>query len=478
MGQNDLALLGHLLRRIGFGATRDELERYSGKGYEETVEELLHPEQVQPAFEEEDLLRRYHVEHNADHLLPHNQTYWLSRMINTKRPLEEKVALFWHGVFATGYSKITNAKAGMSQLEMFRRCGLGSFHTLLLQLSKNPAMIFWLDNNNNHGNAVNENFGRELLELFSMGVGNYTEDDVRQASRAFTGWTMHDAEFQAFRVDQDLQEPFMWQDWRFEYRADDHDDGEKTFLGHTGRFNGEDIIDIICQQQATARFVARHLYNFFVADEAQVPAWNTVPPREPEAIATLTGAYFEHSYEIRSVLRVLFNSDFFKRATFARVKSPAELVVGTARMAGGFEIPEANHFELAERIDAMGQALTDPPSVEGWYTGKEWITTANLSQRVDFAVQQFSDVDRPGVRSIIDRIRAQGSSLSPEHMVDACLDQIGPIEVGEGTRQELISHASSGGELRFGTDEEDRLAAERVKSVLQLIVSSPEYQMA
>ena len=188
MPQNDLALLGHLLRRIGFGATRDELEHYSAIGYEETVEELLHPEKVQPALEEEDLLRRYHVEQNADHLLPHNQTYWLSRMINTKRPLEEKMALFWHGVFATGYSKVTHAKAVMDQLVMLRRHGLGSFHTLLLELSKSPAMIFWLDNNNNHDGAVNENYGRELLELFSMGVGNYTEDDVRQASRAFTGW--------------------------------------------------------------------------------------------------------------------------------------------------------------------------------------------------------------------------------------------------------------------------------------------------
>ena len=478
MRQNDLALLGHLLRRIGFGATRDELERYSAKGYEETVEELLHPEKVQPALEEEDLLRRFHVEYNGGAHVPQNRTYWLSRMINTKRPLEEKMALFWHGVFATGNSKLNQAKAVMDQLDMIRRHGLGSFHTLLVQLSKSPAMIFWLDNNNNHGDAVNENFGRELLELFSMGVGNYTEDDVRQASRAFTGWTMHDAEFQTFRVDQMLLEPFGWQDWRFEYRAYDHDDGEKTFLGHTGRFNGEDIIDIICQQPATARFVARHLYNFFVADEAQVPAWNTVPPRDPEAITTLSDAYFEHNFDIRSVLRVLFNSDFFKRATFARVKNPAELVVGTARMAGGYEIPEFSHLELATMTDNMGQKLIDPPSVEGWYTGKEWITTANLSQRVDFAVQQFSDVDRPGVRSIIDRIRAQGPTLTPQHLVEACLDQIGPIEVGEGTRQELIAHASSGGEVRFGTDEEDRLAVEQVKSVLQLIVSSPEYQLA
>ena len=151
MPQNDLALLGHLLRRIGFGARRDEFEQYAAKGYEETVEELLHPEKVHPAFEEEDLLRRFSVEYNGESHVPQNRTYWLSRMINTKRPLEEKMVLLWHGVFATGNSKLNQAKAVMDQLEMFRRHGLGSFHTLLVELSKNPAMIFWLDNNNNHG---------------------------------------------------------------------------------------------------------------------------------------------------------------------------------------------------------------------------------------------------------------------------------------------------------------------------------------
>ena len=216
---------------IGFGATRDELERYSATGYEETVEELLYPEKVQPPLEEEDLLRRFHVEYNGASHVPQNRTYWLSRMINTKRPLEEKMTLFWHGCSPRVTPSSTRPRLSWTSSRCFVGYGLGSFHTLLVQLSKNPAMIFWLDNNNNHGDAVNENFGRELLELFSMGVGNYTEDDVRQASRAFTGWTMHDAEFQAFRVDQMLLEPFGWQDWRFEYRAEDHDDGEKNLPG-------------------------------------------------------------------------------------------------------------------------------------------------------------------------------------------------------------------------------------------------------
>jgi uncharacterized protein (DUF1800 family) len=186
------------------------------------------------------------------------QAYWLYRMVNTRRPLKEKLALFWHGVFATGSTKLLQPKQILTQIDMFRHHGLGSFHTLLVEVSKDPAMIFWLDNKDSHKGAVNENYGRELLALFSMGVGNYTEHDAGQCSRAFTGWTIHNAPHHSMRVARDSVWPYGLLDWQFEYQHDDHDDGEKTFLGKTGAFNGEDIIGIICEQPATARFVARH----------------------------------------------------------------------------------------------------------------------------------------------------------------------------------------------------------------------------
>ena len=321
MPQPDIALFAHLLRRAGFGATREELEGYAAKGYEATVEELLHPESVPSAVEEDmDLLRRYHVEQNSLSLRG-AQALLLYRMINSKRPLEEKIALFWHGVFATAYTKVDVPKSMIRQIDMFRRFGMGNYRDLLVRLSKDPAMIMWLDNKDNHKDGVNENYGRELLELFSMGVGNYTEVDVREASRAFTGWTVHNASLQAHRASQNLVEPFGRTDFQFEYKDDDHDDGEKTFLGETKAFTGEEIIDRICQHPATARFIARHLYSFFVADEAQVAAWQIVPPQDPHAIETLMDAFTKSGYEIRSVLRVLFNSDFFKKASFKRVKS-------------------------------------------------------------------------------------------------------------------------------------------------------------
>ena len=478
MADNDLALMAHLLRRAGFGATRDELDGYVAKGYQATVEELLHPENAPEALEDEDIIKRYHTQASDYFQIGSCQAYWTYRMINTRRPLEEKLALFWHGIFATGNTKLNQPRTILKQIAMFRAHGLGSFRTLLVQLSKNPAMIFFLDNKDSHMGAVNENYGRELLELFSMGVGNYTEDDVRQASRAFTGWSIRSASMMSARSFQDLPFPYGHLDWQFEYKDEDHDDGVKQFLGHEGAFNGEDIIDIICQQPATARFIARHLYNFFVADEPQVPAWQTVPPREAEAIDTLVDAFVENDYDIRTVLRVLFNSDFFKNARFARVKSPAELVAGTARIAGGHDFPLLSDVELGALPGIMGQRLLDPPSVEGWHTGIEWITTGSLLDRVNYASEIFADVDRPGVRSMISRVEAQWDGNSPEGLVDACLDQIGPISVSDKTKEELVNHATSEAELGSEPGDGAPGSGGKIKEMLQLIVGTHDYQLA
>ena len=193
-----------------------------------------------------------------------------------------------------------------------------------------------------------------------MGVGNYTEQDVFEASRAFTGWTIRNAALHTARVAQDSVEPYARLDWQFEYREEDHDDTDKTFLGHTGKLNGQDIVDIVCRQEATARFLSRHLYNFFVADEPQVPAWETVPPRDPVAIQKMTDAYFQSGHEIRSVLRVMFNSDFFKEAAFQKVKSPAELVAGTIRMVGTNSLPQVEDTGIASAPGVMGPGVAGP----------------------------------------------------------------------------------------------------------------------
>ena len=477
MNKEDLALMAHLLRRAGFGASRQEVERYAAQGYEATVEELLHPEDAPPALEDEDLIRRYHIDQNSLIYVESCQAYWLYRMINTRRPLEEKLALFWHHIFATGYTKLNQPKAILKQVEMFRRHGLGSFRNLLVHVSRDPAMIFWLDNKDNHKDAVNENYGREILELFSMGVGNYTEDDVRQCSRAFTGWTIRNAPLHASRVSRDSVWPYGRLDWQFEYLPDDHDYGEKAFLGEQGNFDGEDVIDIICANPATARFLARHLYNFFVQDEAQVPAWQTVPPRDPDAVKRLSAELMQNDYDMRSTLRMLFNSDFFLNSAFRRVKSPVEMVVGSARLSGSFDFPEVEDISLGYQSNFMGQRILDPPSVEGWHTGTEWINTAGLVNRINFAVDLFSNQDKQGVRYIIDSIRTLGT-LSPEQFVDACLNMLGGIVPSERTRRELDEHASMIGNLSFDTESDESESARRIVEMMQLIASTREYQLA
>ena len=188
MPENQTELIAHLMRRAGFGATRDELEKYNAIGYEATVEQLL--ETSNPKWMSEYLLRRYHPDESSMLIGLSGLQAWLYRMITTDTPLLEKMALFWHGIFATGYPKVVNSKPLSDQIRMFRRYSMGNFNTLLLQMAKDPAMIIWLDNQQNHKDAINENFGRELLELFSMGVGHYSEDDVKECARAFTGWTI------------------------------------------------------------------------------------------------------------------------------------------------------------------------------------------------------------------------------------------------------------------------------------------------
>ena len=464
--KKDITLVAHLMRRAGFGATRDELEKLVEQGYEETVEQLLHPE-AQPQVNE-CMLFRYHPNTEG----PQSGTAlgaanWLYHMLNTNRPLEEKMALFWHQVFATGNGKVDTTIHMLEQIQMFRDCGMGNYRELLVELAKNPAMIFWLDQQENHKHAPNENWGRELLELFSLGVGNYTEKDVYECSRAFTGWTIS-SKMPRF--------PHGRFPWHFEFRPEAHDFKEKTFLGHTGNFNGEDIIDIIIQQPACLTFITRHLYNFFVADEPQVPTWSIEPPRDPQAIKLLSETFVNSGYEIKPVLRTLFNSDFFKEAMYEKIKSPAEVVVGTLRLTGDLQKPDPRLEEVAMEPNYMGQSILDPPSVEGWSTGQQWIYGSSLVERVNFVGDLVGNIELPGVQSIIKRVASNGTVMTAETLVDRCLDLMGPLPVAESTRKELVVAQVESGPVSWATEEEYESFSRRVGDVLALIVATREYQ--
>ena len=301
--------------------------------------------------------------------------WWANRMLTTNRPLEEKLTLFWHGHFATGENKVRDYRMMLRQNEMFRAQAAGNLRGLLVGILKDPGMLVYLDNGENIKKHPNENFGRELLELFSMGVGNYTEQDVREAARAFTGWT------------NDVLE--------FKFDADQHDSGEKTFLGQTGPFNGEDIIDIILEQPVTAEFVSAKLYRYFVREEVSTPVRARPRPHVPrQRLSDQTAV--EADLPLQGLLQ--------PHLSFAtQIKSPVQLVVSTYKKLGLREVPTIPDF--GRMTAGLGQSLFNPPNVAGWAGGRTWITPSTLLQRGNL----FRDVLFPNVKGF----RPPDRSMSP-----------------------------------------------------------------
>ena len=296
---------------------------------------------------------------NADRLeIRRLSRWWGERMVFTERPLQEKLALFWHGHFATGNVKVRDYRKMLQQLDLFHAKGKGPLRDLLRGIATDPAMLVYLDAGQNVKGNPNENFAREILELFTLGPGNYTEKDIREAARAFTGWT-HDPDTLAFVIN-----------------ADQHDTDAKTFLGHTGNFDGYDIIDLILQEPATARFLAGKLHRYFVRDEG-----------DEAVIDALAEQYRASGYDTAGLLRTIFLSrDFYAPASVAgQIKSPVQMVVGTYRKLGLADVPGVPDFHVA--TERLGQRLFEPPNVAGWAGGRAWITSATLLERGNFGRQ-------------------------------------------------------------------------------------------
>jgi hypothetical protein len=296
--------------------------------------------------------------------------WWANRMLTTPRPLEEKLTLFWHGHFATGQNKTRDYRMMLRQNELLRANASGSFRDLLIGILKDPAMLVYLDNGENIKTHPNENFGRELLELFTMGVGHYTERDVREAARAFTGWT------------NDVLE--------FKFDAGQHDFDNKTFLGRTGPLNGDDIIDTILEQPVASEFVAAKLYRYFVREDISA-----------STRAELGRTFRENGYQVNPLLKRMFLSkDFYSPPSFAtQIKSPVQLVVSTYKKMGLREVPTIPDF--GRLTGGLGQTLFEPPNVAGWAGGRTWMTPSTLLQRGNLIrdvlfpdVQSFRPPDR------------------------------------------------------------------------------------
>ncbi|MCB1747081.1 MAG: DUF1800 domain-containing protein [Gammaproteobacteria bacterium] len=368
--------------------------------------------------------------------------WWAERMLVSPRPLEEKMALFWHGHFATNEEKVRDYRKMLGQLELFQRAGLGSFRTLLIGVAQDPAMLAYLDAGVNVKGSPNENFAREIMELFTMGVGNYTEHDIREAARAFTGWNFVGT---TFHVDPAR-----------------HDDGPKTFFGETGNFDGVDIIDRILAHPATPAFIAGKLYRFFVRDEL-----------DADLQAELGRRLAAMDYEISPFLAMLFSSrEFYSEAARGtRIKSPVEYVVSTYRKLGLDDLPGAPDFNVVTA--ALGQRLMHPPTVAGWSYGRSWITPSLLIERGNFALDlvfpdiEFVPADRypvyptgEEIRAVHRRLRAGADMVSATRPVD--------VDTGGGEDMMAMSNQVDREEAfntRYGSYRGWQMAIERVKPI-------------
>ena len=338
----------HVLRRAGFGGTPAEVEAYRTLGAEGAIDRLLHPADPDiefAAYPDIKALSDPKTRNDAA------ENWWLDRMLRTRHPLFEKMTLFWHGHFATSLRKVP-ANLMVAQIDLLRSRALGNFGSLLLAVSKDPAMLVWLDNRYNNKSHPNENYAREVMELFALGLGNYTEDDVKNAARAFTGWTL----------DGSLN---------FVYKPAAHDDGTKTFLGRTGNFTGEDIIATIVQQPIHQRFICRKLLEFFVYSDP-----------EPELVEALAQKYALCGADIGQTVGTLLRSNVFfsQRAYRAIPKSPIEFTIGLLRFMGVASVPP----DTVGWLRRMGQEPLAPPSVKGWDGGPTWINTATLLTRFNY----------------------------------------------------------------------------------------------
>ena len=369
----------HLLARSGFAPSAAEIRDFAGLTRAQGVERLLAgaastPRTPPPAWVDEPLepraLRQASVEVRREMLQKEFQkgvdlrSWWIGEMISTPSPLTERMTLFWHGHFTSSQQKVRFSQLMYRQNVLLRRYALGNFGELLHAVSRDPAMVVYLDSATNRRDHPNENFAREVMELFTLGEGHYTEADVREAARAFTGWSIEPATGE-----------FLW-------RPRQHDEGDKTVLGRTGNFNGDDVLDLLLAQPATAVNVVNKLWRELVS-----------PTPDPVEVQRIAAVFRDSRYDVRSTLRALFLSPAFwaEENRGSLVKSPAELVVGTVR---SFNVQVGDPIPLAFLLNGLGQNLFGPPNVKGWPGGDAWINSSTLLARKQFVERLFRADDR------------------------------------------------------------------------------------
>jgi hypothetical protein len=475
--------VAHLLRRAGFGANKEQLDEFEALGLRGAVDRLVDFESVPDDSVERLKLISLDLKKLAD-----LQRWWFLRMVYTKRPLQEKMVLFWHGLLTSATAKVGLPNPTpqnpnpphymLDQHNFFRKNAVASFESLLLGVAKDPAMMIWLDSQTNNKGKPNENFARELMELFSLGITgpdgspNYTEQDVREVARAFTGWGLDQGHFL--------------------FRPTNHDGGIKTVLGKTAAFDGGDVIKHIVQQPAAAYYLSRRLFEFFA-----------FPDPTAQDLAPLVASYTRSGGDVREMLRTLFTAPVFysPRAYRAKIKSPVEFAVGAVRALGG----ATDAFQLPGVTTRMGQALFNPPNVAGWPGGVQWINSTTWLERVNWAnflvtARDDGHTMAPPFGTLLDRYQLSTGEAIVDHFADVLLDG----QLSAGMRQTVLQYLASGDPAaalpaagtsvgapagaarpapagKAGLPSKPLLPAfvdQKVRGLVYLLLASPEYQLA
>jgi uncharacterized protein (DUF1800 family) len=412
--------IAHLLRRAGFGVSQQELDEYVRLGFDGAVARLLDYEQ-QPE--------------PPDQVAPETvglPVWWLEKMLHTNRPLQEKMTLFWHGHLTSATQKVNNPNAMLAQNQLFRANALGNFGEIMRGISRDGAMISYLDLRTNRKNAPNENYARELMELFTMGIGNYTETDVREAARAFSGWS-------------------ATPDGQFVFNTFQHDAGVKTVLGKTGNLNGDDVTDLVVAHPATARFMTTRLFRFFA-----------YPRPEPAVVDRLAAVYTDSGYSIKAVVESILRSPEFssEQAYRALIKSPTELLVGAMRTLGVEHVPP----QAAQAMRLLGQELFNPPNVAGWSGGRSWINAASLLGRFNVLAVVANQLGGPVLGGQPLSTLLLGLT-TPDARVQLVLDL---LLDGDATADERAALLALAGQTR---------GEEQARSLFRLAMALPAYQL-
>lgn len=430
---DDRQKIHHIVRRMAFGATPEELAHYREIGPEATISELLNYDAIDDELPDGAELLDL-TEPGA--AAPVRQ-WWFQRIVESRRPFEERMVLYWHGLLTSDIIKVRVPALLKQQNDFFRENALASWEAILKGIYKDPAMLRYLDNGQNRVGAPNENYAREQMELFTLGLGNYTESDVRESARALTGWVVDRRSGKAHFVP------------RF------HDSGEKTFLGKTGNFDGDDIVDIILEQPEASWFIARRTMEEFVS-----------PSPPPDYVERVQQRFVDEGMTIRALMTAIFTDPAFLAPEnyWATIKSPVDFVAGIART---FKLP-GNLRGLSEAAALMGQALFVPPNVAGWPGGTSWMSSGSWFYRLNFVNFIINAIATSEVAQTFVQ-----DGTTAETLVDRLIDLLLAGDVNGEQRNLIVDYLSQPGSGRQIGD----LSEERLRGAIYLVLALPEYQL-